>query len=88
MIIKINQDDLVPKPQFGQPTYFKRRTPSQSQISGLVSIKEIYDHIRMLDCDGYPKAFLEFDKFKLEFENASLIDGENLVAKVKIKYLR
>jgi len=86
MIIKINQDDLVPKSQLGQPTYFKRRTPNQSEIIGLNSIKEIYDHVRMLDCEGYPKAFIEFGKFKLEFEKADLIDEENLVAKVNFKY--
>ena len=85
MIIKINKNDLVPKPQLGQPTYFKRRTPNQSEIIGLNSIKEIYDHVRMLDYEGYPKAFLETPFFKFEFYNSSFDTKSNSVlANVRI----
>lgn len=87
MIIKINENKLVPKPQSGKPIYFKRRTPDQSRISDINSIKEIYDHIRMLDCEGYPKAFLEFEKYRFEFENVRFKNEENLVANVNIKLL-
>tara|TARA_B100001093_G_scaffold304651_1_gene290511 strand:+ start:10929 stop:11621 length:693 start_codon:yes stop_codon:yes gene_type:complete len=87
MIIKINENKLIPKPQLGKPVYFKRRIPDQSRISDLNSIKEIYDHIRMLDCEGYPKAFLEFERYRFEFENVRLENEENLVAKVNIKLL-
>lgn len=87
MILKINENKLIPKPQLGEPIYFKRRTPDQSKICDLNSIKEIYDHIRMLDCEGYPKAFLEFERYRFEFENVRLKNEENLVAKVNIKLL-
>jgi len=87
MIIKINENKLIPTPQLGKPVYFKRRTPDQSRICDMNSIKEIYDHIRMLDCEGYPKAFLEFEKYRFEFENVRLKNGEDLVAKVNIKLI-
>ena len=32
----------------------------------------MYDYIRMLDADGYPKAFIENEYFKFEFSKASL----------------
>ena len=39
----------------------------------------------MLDCDGYPKAFIEIKNFRLEFEKSDLIDNNNLTAKVSFK---
>ena len=86
MIVEILLKQLAPKTQSGNPTYFKRRTPNQSSINGLSSIQDLYDHIRMLDCDGYPKAYLEFDNFRIEFDNAILNDNKNLKANVRIKY--
>jgi methionyl-tRNA formyltransferase len=54
---------------------FKRRTPEQSQIPKGVSIKDVYNYIRMLDAPGYPKAFLEVNGYRLEFENSEYVDG-------------
>jgi methionyl-tRNA formyltransferase len=54
---------------------FKRRNPSQSNISRLRSVDEIYDAIRMLDADGYPHAFIEYDNLKIEFRNAKFLNG-------------
>ena len=41
----------------------------------------------MLDAEGYPKAFLESDGYKLIFENAE-VDGEQIYANVLIKKKR
>ena len=38
----------------------------------------------MLDSEGYPKAYLEFENFLIQFGNATLKDDKNLKANVKI----
>ena len=48
-----------------------------------LSISQLYDYIRMLDAEGYPKAFLECNNYKLVFENAE-VDGKQIHAKVSI----
>ena len=84
MIVEIIEKNIKPTPQKGNPFYFKRRTPSQSRIEGIKSMDELYNHIRMLDCEGYPKAFIEIDDLVLEFENAKLKDEKNITANVRI----
>ena len=45
--------------------------------------EKIYDYIRMLDAEGYPRAFIEFGEYRLSFECARLTtDGEEVEAKV------
>ena len=83
MILEIIKDKIIPNPQIGEPIFFKRRTPKQSSIEQLGSIKQIYDFIRMLDCEGYPNAFLETINFKFEFFNASL-NNDEILANVRI----
>jgi methionyl-tRNA formyltransferase len=46
-----------------------------------LSLEETYNYIRMLDAPRYPKAFLEIDEYKLEFESSEYINGK-LTAKV------
>ena len=70
-----------PVSQEGTITNFKRRTPEQSQIPEGLSLEDIYNYIRMLDAPGYPKAFLEMNDYRLEFESSEYIDGR-LSAKV------
>ncbi len=84
MIIQILSKNLKPKPQVGKIVEFKRRKPYQSNIENCNSYKEIYDHIRMLDADGYPSAFLKLNKFIISFNSAKLKKNE-VIAKVKIK---
>lgn len=72
MINKIIETNLIPMPQIGEPTYFQRRKPFQSEIIEIGNINGLYDHIRMLDNELYPKAFLEYENFKIVFENANL----------------
>ena len=75
IIIEMTTKTLEPIPQSGDPTYFERRRPSQSNLKGASNLDEIYNMIRMLDADGYPKAFLELKDFKVEFSNCELKDG-------------
>lgn len=84
MIIEIINHNLVPVPQNGEVVEFKRRKPEEGNIINLTNISDIYDYIRMLDCDGYPKAFIETDSIKLEFSNANLLSDDNLIANVRI----
>lgn len=84
MIIEILQNDLRPTPQTGQIIEFKRRKPEESDISNLKNIQMIYDYIRMLDCDGYQRAFIENDEIKIEFTNAEFKSENTILANVRI----
>lgn len=83
MISKIINEKIVPEEQKGEVVEFKRRKPSQSEILLNYDLKRIYDYIRMLDGEGYPKAFIKFGKYKLQFSRASLKDNR-IIADVEI----
>jgi len=84
MIQKIAMENPKPSPQEGESTFFKRRTPEQSEISSdKKDLKEIFDHIRMLDAESYPKAFLEHGGFRFEFSRPAL-KTDSLITDVKI----
>ena len=36
------------------------------------NLKELFDEIRMRDEDGHPLAYIDIDKFRIEFRRASL----------------
>ena len=84
MIIEIIRDNKTAIPQKGIPVLFKRRKPEDSNLQTCHSIKEIYDYIRMLDADGYPKAFIEIEGFRFEFSRAAFKSDNSVVADVKI----
>ena len=69
--------------------YFKRRDRADSEIKEEQSIEELFDHIRMLDAPGYPKAFLNKNSFIFEFSKASVneecevLDANVRITKVK-----
>jgi methionyl-tRNA formyltransferase len=72
MIVEIINNNPIPIEQQGQPVCFKRRKPEESNISNLEKLEQVFDHIRMLDAEGYPKAFIEVGEFRFEFSRASL----------------
>ena len=72
MIDEIITTNPIPLKQTGTITKFLRRKANMSNIEDIEDIQTLYDYIRMLDCDGYPKAFLEKGAFRYEFSNASL----------------
>ena len=69
--------------QEGTPSFFNQRTPDQSRLPETNSLIKIYDHIRMLDAEGYPHAFLEYGGLRLEFTQADLL-GDEVQVLVKI----
>lgn len=73
MAIVIARDEMEPQLQQGEATVFKRRTKAQSLLPVESNdLLKIHDHIRMLDANGYPKAFLEIGNYRLEFSRAAL----------------
>jgi methionyl-tRNA formyltransferase len=84
MAKEILVDKLIPCEQQGEVVTFERRKPSQSILPSAASLREIYDHIRMLDAPSYPPAFVEVGDMRLEFYKAEFEDGI-LSAEVKFK---
>jgi methionyl-tRNA formyltransferase len=84
MIKTIIEDDLQPNDQIGETTLFKRRKPSQSEIPvELPNFIGLFNHIRMLDAESYPRAFFERGNFRYEISRPSLKTDE-IVADVRI----
>ena len=69
MIEQIVCEKLKAVPQQGEPVIFNRRSPDQSNLASCPEgdLGAWYDHIRMLDAEGYPHAFLEMHDMRLEF---------------------
>ena len=70
IIVDIIKKNPKPKKQTGKPTIFKRRKPEDGNLNLALSISDLNNMIRMLDADGYPKAFIDFGPFKIEFTGA------------------
>ena len=87
MIPEIINNRPIPIEQRGKSVIFKRRKREDGRLTHLMSIDTIYDFIRMLDAEGYPRAYIEFGRYVIEFENASMNDdsSKEIEAKVRIK---
>lgn len=83
LIERIVRERPEPTPQAGEAIVFKRRRPSESEIQEQPSLQSLHDFLRMLDADGYPRAFLTHGGFRYEFSRAALYDGR-IVADVTI----
>ena len=86
MIDYIIQQQLQPVPQNGEIVVFERRVSAQSTIPELDSLQSLHDFIRMLDAEGYPKAFLIHGGFRYEFSQVCLRGGR-IVSDVAITSL-
>jgi methionyl-tRNA formyltransferase len=73
MISFIEKNKPIPVEQTGTPVVFKRRTVEESKMP--FEFDKVFDHIRMLDAEGYPKAFIRYGDYKIEFSRASLKGG-------------
>ena len=82
MIAEIIEGEPEPVPQSGPVTVFDRRTARDSRLDQNASPLATYNHIRMLDAETYPKAFL--NQGRLEFTHAEL-DCDVVRARVVIK---
>ncbi len=80
MISKIAATEPVPQPQSGPVVIFPRRTPGESEIPMSTDAYSLYDHIRMLDADSYPPAFIDYGPWRLTFGAAALDRDEDSVS--------
>ena len=77
IINKIIQGKFKIKKQTGRPTFYKRRTPNDSELKTLnYSKKFLYNFIRMLE-EPYPNAFIKIGKRRIVFKSANY-DGKEL----------
>lgn len=76
MTREIIREEPEPRPQSGEAVTFTRRQPEESELPEEGSLKELFDFIRMLDADGYPKAYLEHGDFRIEVSRPALRRGE------------
>jgi len=77
IIVKAIQGKYRRRKQTGKSTYYKRRTPEQSELKNLeYSKKYLYDFIRML-ADPYPNAFIKVGKKKIIFKSVKF-NGKQL----------
>ena len=83
IIVDLVLHPVEPFSQSGEIVNFQRRKQSDGNVELCGSLNQVFDYIRMLDADTYPKAFLETEKFRLEFSRASLRENE-ILADVKI----
>jgi methionyl-tRNA formyltransferase len=83
MIVELLEQLPEPVPQQGAPTSFRRRRPEDGNLAAAQTLEQAFDFIRMLDADGYPRAFLNVGPFTLEFSRAAMKTGA-VVADVRI----
>ena len=84
MIVRILDNNLLPVLQVGQIKEFKRRKPQEGNLNKASELTVVYNYIRMLDAEDYPKAFLETDFLRLEFCNARFDGDKELFTDVRI----
>lgn len=74
MIEKIVRETPTPSPQEGKPVLFQRRTPGESDLASasIHDLNDFFDFIRMLDAEGYPRAFLDIHNHRLEFSRVQM----------------
>jgi len=84
MIVSIVQSKPVPVEQKGEIVHFSRRKPEDGDLTRIDTLSSAYNYIRMLDGEGYPPAFIETEKLRIEFSEAQYT-GSSVSAKVLIK---
>tara|TARA_Y100000768_G_scaffold380695_1_gene358193 strand:- start:374 stop:1045 length:672 start_codon:yes stop_codon:yes gene_type:complete len=87
MIIRLSKQKKINfRKQTGKSSFYKRRKPNHSNISNVINKQfyRIYDFIRMLDADDYPKAFFIMGDKKIELSEVSL-NNQYLKGKFLIK---
>lgn len=85
MVAYIVNENPVTMEQTGHPVVWRRRKPAESNIADYPMMKAegLYNHIRMLDAESYPHAYLEVNGNRFEFTEAQLI-GDTVRAKVNV----
>ena len=76
MIEEIIVSAPSPEPQCGPPVVFKRRKPKDSMIPSFDESQQLFDFVRMLDADGYPKAYIVHEGFRYSFTRVAQYNGK------------
>ena len=71
------------KEQTGDVRVFKRRKGTDNLIPPELTLNQVYDRIRMLDAEGYPRAYLETSNYRVEFDSAC-VDGDAVCSNARI----
>lgn len=87
MMTEIIHKQPVPSPQRGKAVVFPRRKPEQSRLPPGLRGRSLYDFIRMLDAEGYPRAFIEHSGYRIEFRDAAL-ENRAVSARVLVRKSR
>lgn len=74
MIADIVREEPAPEPQQGEPVTFRRRTPEESDLASapVQGLNDFFDFIRMLDAEGYPRAFVDLHGHRMELSRVQL----------------
>ena len=72
LILKIINNNLIPKEQKGKVHVFKRLSLQDNQIQSKLTLEQIFDKIRMLDHSSYPDAYIKHGDLILNFSKAKL----------------
>ena len=83
MIKDIVEITPTPKEQTGPITHFDRRNPKDSELPYRGDLDMLYDHIRMLDAETYPPAFITHGDYLIKFSEVSL-ENDTLKSRVII----
>jgi methionyl-tRNA formyltransferase len=83
LIDRIIAERPTPTPQEGEVVEFVRRVPADSRLPEDATPEQLYDFIRMLDADGYPRAFVEGAGWRCEFSSARL-EGSTVRADARL----
>ncbi len=87
MIETIVKKEILPKRQRGKVVKFKRLKKQNSEISKkILSLKDLYNHIRMLDAKSYPVGYINYGNLRIEFKKAKLCK-KSISSSVNIKLL-
>ena len=85
MMEEIISNDIAPTEQIGEVKNFKRLSDNDNLLPEFCLPREAYNHIRMLDAETYPKAFIKYGSFKIEFFGAKLGKDDTVTATVIIR---
>lgn len=87
LIKQILESRPIPTAQHGEVVTFRRRAPADSRLPEDAAPEQLYDFIRMLDAEGYPRAFIEVGKWRCEFLSATF-DGQSVRAEARLSPVR
>ena len=87
MVEEIVLTNPTPEAQKGEVVEFRRRKPEESRLPETLTAEALYDFIRMLDAEGYPRAYVTVGDLKLTFQDAEL-SGGRVTARVQVDFIR